>query len=82
MKKNTAVDLHDHLMARIERLADEDLSGEDLEAEIRRSEATVKVAGSVIENARLVLAAERHFAEYDIKPSRETLPMLTTKKEE
>lgn len=37
--KNTLVDLNNHLFAELERLSDEDLTGEELEAEISRSKA-------------------------------------------
>lgn len=78
MKKNTAVDLQDHLMARIEALSDEGLKGEKLDSEIRRTEATVKVAGAMIDNARVVLDAQRLLAEYGGKPAldRKSFPML------
>ena len=77
--KNTMSDLHNHLMARIEALGDEDLSGEGLDAEIKRATATCSVAGTMIDNARLVLAAEKHFAELGAEPPRRRLPMLTTR---
>lgn len=41
--KNTLGDLNNHLFAQLEKLGDEDLKGDELEAEIRRSEAMAKV---------------------------------------
>ena len=57
--KNTFADLHNHLMARIEALGDEDLDGEELDAEIRRARATSAIAARAIHNGRLMLDAQR-----------------------
>ena len=63
MSKNKLTDLNDHLFAQIERLSDEDLSIEDLEKEIARSQAINSVAKEVMANARLVLEATQASAE-------------------
>ena len=55
--KNTTLDLNNHLMAQIERLSDEDLTGEELDAEVTRATALGKVAQTMIANNRLVLDA-------------------------
>lgn len=55
--KNTLGDLNNHLFAEIERLGDEDLSGENLEREIARANAITAVATQVIANGQLVLKA-------------------------
>lgn len=60
--KNRLGNLHDHLMARIEALGDEGVTGEALKEEIARSKAATQVASAIIDNARLALDAERHFA--------------------
>ena len=65
MRRNTMLDLHDHLMARIEAMGDEDTVGEELDLEIKRSEATAKIAATMIANLRLALDTDRHLAEYD-----------------
>ena len=57
--KNTFADLHNHLIARIEALGDEDLSDEDLEKELKRSRATATVALRAIQNGRLMLDAQQ-----------------------
>ena len=46
--KNTLNDLNNHIFAALERLNDEDLTGEDLESEIKRSEAVSKLAESAV----------------------------------
>lgn len=67
MTKNKLSDLNDHLFMTLERLGDEDLSNEELEKEIERSKAISTVAGKIIDNARLVLDAQKTAAEYNGK---------------
>lgn len=55
--KNTLTDLNNHLFEVLERLADEDLSEEQMDREIARSEAITKVAQTVISNGELALRA-------------------------
>lgn len=67
MTKNKLSDLNDHLFMILERLGEEDLSNEELEKEIERSKAISTVAGKIIDNARLVLDAQKTAAEYNGK---------------
>ena len=53
--KNTLSDLNNHLFAQLERLGDEELSGEELEKEVKRAESITKIARVVIENSNTVL---------------------------
>lgn len=62
--KNTLVDLNNHLFAQLERLGDEDLSGEDLDRELRRSDAMGKIASQIIDNAELAYKTMKHMDEY------------------
>lgn len=57
--KNKLTDLNDILFAQIERLADENLEGDAIKAEIQRSGAVVQVADKIVENARLQLEAAK-----------------------
>ena len=79
--KNTMMDLNDHLFARLERLGDDDLEGDELKAEIQRSEATVKVAGAVVDNARVALDAVKFMAEQGVIVDKSDLPMITSRHE-
>lgn len=58
--KNTLGDLQNHLFAQLERLSDEDLIGEDLETELRRSSAISSLASQMISNGNLVLKAMKY----------------------
>ena len=62
--KNTLVDLNNHLFMQLERLGNEDLEGEELLQEIARSKAISEIAKNVIENANVVLQAQKHMDEF------------------
>jgi hypothetical protein len=62
--KNTLTDLNNYLFESIERLNDDSLSEEELEKEIKRSDAVQKVAKTIIDNGALALQAQKHFSEY------------------
>lgn len=61
--KNTLGDLNNHLFAEIERLGDENLEGDKLQAEITRAKAVADIATKIVDNASLVLEAEKFKAE-------------------
>ncbi len=62
--KTTIIDLNEYLFQEMDRLTNEDLSAEDLDKEIKRSEALQKVAKTVIENGTLALQARKYLDEY------------------
>lgn len=61
--KNTLGDLNNHLFAQLERLNDEELTGEELKEEIARSKSITDIASRIIENANTVLKAKTLQAE-------------------
>lgn len=73
--KNTLTDLNNYLFESIERLFDDDLSDEELEREIKRSETVQKVAKTIIDNGTLALQAQKHFDEYGTNTTVE-MPLL------
>ena len=73
--KNTLTDLNNYLFEAIERLNDDELTEEQLDQEIKRSEAVQKIAKTIIDNGTLALQAKKHLDEYGQGGSVE-LPML------
>ena len=55
--QNKLTDLNNHLFAQLERLGDEELSGDALQEEISRSKAVVDIAEQIIDNGNLALKA-------------------------
>lgn len=62
--KNKLSDLNDHLFAQLERVNEEGISDDLLNAEIDRSKAVIGISKEIVANARLALDAERFKAEY------------------
>ncbi|NRB18788.1 MAG: hypothetical protein HRU33_14815 [Rhodobacteraceae bacterium] len=62
--KNKLSDLTDHLFAQLERLGDEDLTAEQIDQEVKRSEAIVSISDQVVGNANLQLTAAKLFADH------------------
>ena len=62
--RNTLGDLNNFLFAQLERLDDEKMSEEQLLQEIARSKAISDIAKNVIENANVVLQAQKHMDEF------------------
>lgn len=73
--KNTLSDLNNYLFESIERLNDDTLTDEELDKEIKRSDAVQKIAKTIIENGALALQAKKHIDEYGTGETVE-LPML------
>ena len=61
--KNTLSDLNNYLFEAIERINDDELSMEELDKEIKRSESVNKIAKTIIDNGNPALQ-KKHFDEY------------------
>lgn len=57
--RNTLGDLNNHLFAQLERLSNEELTGDQLNEEIDRARAVMGVASKIIETGSLVLEAQK-----------------------
>jgi glycerol-3-phosphate dehydrogenase len=73
--KNRLSDLNNHLFAQLERLADEGLTAEQIEKEVKRADAIVQVADTIVDNARLQLTACKLLADHGDRFIKH-LPML------
>lgn len=71
--KNKLTDLNNHLFEQLERLNDEDLTGENLEIEMNRAKAVAGIAQTIINNGDLMLKAQKQYTEYGI-----TTPSILT----
>jgi hypothetical protein len=70
--KNKLSDLNDHLFAQMERLAEDGLTDEQIEREVKRAGSIVSVADQIVRNADLQLKAAKMFADHGDR----VLPML------
>ena len=70
--KNKLSDLNNHLFAQLERLSVETLTAEQIEQEVKRTDAIVAVADQITGNANLQLKAAKLFADHGAQ----VLPML------
>lgn len=67
--KNKLTDLNNHLFAQLERLSDEELSGEQIADEVKRADAVVAVADQIVRNADLQLKAVTILANHGARVS-------------
>lgn len=66
--RNKMTDLNNHLFEALERINDEDLKGEELTAEIYRAKAVSDLATTIINNADIMLKAQKQASELGISP--------------
>ena len=62
--KNKLPALNNHLFVQLERLMDDEVMEKNPDIEIKRSEAVVKVADSIIKNANLTFQAYKYADEW------------------
>lgn len=62
--KNKLIDLNNHLFAQLDRLSEEDLTPEQIETEVKRSEAIVAISDQIIGGANLQLKAVKLIADH------------------
>lgn len=63
--KNKVTDLRDHMFAALERLGSEDLTPEQLKAEIERSKAISNLGHVIVESAKAQILAARFTGEIE-----------------
>lgn len=76
MTKNKLTDLNDHLFAELERLGDEELTGDELKEELGRAKGVATISSQIIKNANTMLSAARFFDDHmndDIPVARKLL---------
>lgn len=74
--QNTLGDLNNHLFAQLERLGDEDLTGDKLQQEMDRAKAITAMATQIISNGSLILRSQQFAADIGIKTDEHIPKML------
>jgi hypothetical protein len=74
--KNRLTDLNDHLFAQLERISEEGLSAEQIEAEVKRADAIVDLADAVISNVKVQLEGAKLVALHGDRMMK-IMPLLT-----
>lgn len=79
--KNTLGDLNNYLFAQLDAITNEELEGEKLEAEIKRTEALAKISDQIIKNGELQYKAMKHMDEYGYERKKNVPEMLEVREE-
>lgn len=66
-KKNTLIHLNDHLFEQLERLNNDDLTGDRLREEISRSIAMTQIAKEIVASASVVAMARKTSLEFGVE---------------
>lgn len=74
--KNTVSDLNNILFEQLERLNDDELKGDALEEQLKRTEQIVKVSETIISNGELAFKAVQHKDKYYGTGGKQLPPML------
>ena len=75
--KNTLVDLNNYLFEQIERLNDDELTDEQLDRELKKTDSIVKVSEKIIQNGELAFRTMKHMDEYGYGAQRSVPKMLS-----
>lgn len=75
--KNKLADLNNHLFAQMERLSEEGITPEKIEAEVKRTGAIVDVSDQILRNADLHLKAAALIADHGER-FHDKLPMMAS----
>lgn len=80
--KQSLTSLNDYLFSQLERVTNDDLEGEALETEIRRSKAVSGLASQIVSATSIQLSAIRHADEMGYNVGEKAMPLLTGAVEE
>lgn len=76
MTQNRLVDLNNHLFEQLERLNDDELTSEELEKEIKRSQAIANISAQIVNNAKIELDATKVALEFGDMEELKSLPPM------
>ena len=80
--KNTLMDLNNYLFEQIERLNDDELTDDQLERELKKTDSIVKISEKIIENGELAFKTMKHMDEYGYGQTHAVPKMLDSTKGE
>ena len=72
-------DLNNHLFAQLERLGDKALNQEEMEHEVKRTNAIVSLSEQIIDNAKVALDAAEFVAKHGVGKWEDMLPPVDNK---
>ena len=76
--KNTLTDLNNYLFEQLERLNDDSLTEDQLERELRKTDATTKIAEKIIANGELAFKTMKHMDDYGYNVKDRHMPKMLT----
>lgn len=76
--KNTLADLNNYLFEQLERLNDNDLTDDQLEKELKKTDSIVKVCEKIIENGDLAFRTMQHMDKYGYGMGEKAAPPMLT----
>ena len=79
--KNTLSDLNNILFEELDKLSDDDLSGEKLDEEIKRARAMGAIGEKILYTGELQLKAMKHMDEYGYERKKTVPDMLEIKED-
>ena len=74
--KNTLADLNNYLFEQLERLNDDELTDDQLERELKKTDNIVKISEKIIQNGELAFKTMKHMDEYGYGQTRSVPKML------
>ena len=80
--KNTLIDFNNYLFEQLERLNDDQLTDEQLERELRKTDAVVKIGDAIIRNGELAFRTMEHMDKYGYSSDKRAAPAMLTYKED
>lgn len=80
--KNKLVDLNDYLFEQLEKINDDELSQEEMEAAIKKAETITKISETIIKNGELQYKAMKAAADYGIINTNQVKLLLGQNKNE
>lgn len=74
--KNALTDLNNYLFEQLERLNDDELTDDQLDRELKKADAVVKVSEKIIQTGELALKTIKHRDEYGYNNKSSKMPAL------